>query len=347
MDPLNELSMELLNRLYMINIMHSVSSALLAPTVILLMAFIVYSLYSVGSVLVELFVERKKYRAVIPELVARLDGATPEALTEVVDGSGLLRTQKDDLDELISYMYLPEDARTEVAKRLLANENDAYKKALGRTDIASRIAPMLGLMGTLIPLGPGLVALGEGDTATLASSLMIAFDTTVAGLATAVVCFVVSWVRRRWYSDYLVSMEALFNTLLEKAGLLHAQGFKFKPTVLHYDKSGRKAKQQDLPVSTSDATSRAVIDKAAGSAREAAAARSTGRPPTGAPDGGRAPVGSAQAAGRPPSGVPGNRQADATPTGAHGRHGQDRGAPARPPQGQGGTGARNEGRRQP
>jgi hypothetical protein len=69
----------------------------------------------------------------------------------------------------------------------------------------------------------------------------MAFDTTVAGLATAVVCFIVSRVRRRWYSDYLVSMESAMNTLLEKADILHARGFEFSPAMFKYDARGKKA----------------------------------------------------------------------------------------------------------
>jgi len=37
------------------------------------------------------------------------------------------------------------------------------QRRIERSDFMARIAPMLGLMGTLIPLGPGLSALGEGD----------------------------------------------------------------------------------------------------------------------------------------------------------------------------------------
>lgn len=55
----------------------------------------------------------------------------------------------------------------------------------------------------------------------------MAFDTTVAGLAVAIVCFLVSKVRRRWYEDYLNNVEGVMNTLLEKAEALREQGFVF------------------------------------------------------------------------------------------------------------------------
>jgi biopolymer transport protein ExbB/TolQ len=60
-----------------------------------------------------------------------------------------------------------------------------------------------------------MIALGQGDTQTLADSLLIAFDTTVAGLAAAGVAFAISRLRKRWYEEYLSSLEALMESLLE------------------------------------------------------------------------------------------------------------------------------------
>lgn len=74
---------------------------------------------------------------------------------------------------------------------------------------------MLGLMATLIPLGPGLIALGQGDTKTLADCLLTAFDATVTGLAAAAIAFAISRLRKRWYEGYLSSLEALMESLLE------------------------------------------------------------------------------------------------------------------------------------
>ena len=256
--------MDILNGLYLNDVLHTVGSALLVPVVVILLALIVYSLYCVGSIVVEAACERRRYRAAIPQLLAQLDAADPDDLPRVIDESGLLRRHKDDLDELVNYLYLPEDARTEVAKRLLANESLAYKKVVGRTETVSKIAPMLGLMATLIPLGPGIVAMGQGDTEQLSQSLRVAFDGTVAGLVTAVVCLVVSRLRKRWYADYLVSLEAAMNTLLEKARVMHEQGYEFELAQFEYSKSGRRATKKPLTVANAPADSKAAVVAAAG-----------------------------------------------------------------------------------
>ena len=258
--------MDFLNSLYMLDILHMVSTALLIPTVVVLLIFILFSIYSIGSIIIEATSERRYYRASIPELVARINEATFLDLGKIIGKSGLLRRQRDDIYELITYMYLPEDARTEVARRLLSNENLYNQKQLGYTDAVAKIAPLLGLMGTLIPLGPGIIALSTGDTETLSSALLVAFDTTIAGLAAAVVCFIISRIRRRWYSDYIISMESVYNTLLEKAQILHDEGYIFPKSVYSYDKNGKRARRKN--VSSSSAVSEVIVNQAVKSIKE-------------------------------------------------------------------------------
>lgn len=86
------------------------------------------------------------------------------------------------------------------------------RQRIERADILARISPMLGLMGTLIPLGPGLAALGRGDVAVLAQAVTIAFDTTVLGLFAGIIAFVTSRLRRRWYDQLLNEMEEKIET---------------------------------------------------------------------------------------------------------------------------------------
>lgn len=72
-----------------------------------------------------------------------------------------------------------------------------------RSDMLARVGPMLGLMGTLIPLGPGLAGLGRGELEVLATAVITAFDTTVLGLFIGIVAFVIGRFRRRWYDGLM------------------------------------------------------------------------------------------------------------------------------------------------
>lgn len=83
----------------------------------------------------------------------------------------------------------------------------AAQRRLDRTRMLVRAGPATGLMGTLIPLAPGLAALGRGDVASLASDLQIAFAATVLGLLVGTVAFALTLTRTRMYSEDLVALE--------------------------------------------------------------------------------------------------------------------------------------------
>ena len=244
--------MDLLKNLYLTDVLHTIASVLLVPVVVCLIAAILFALYNLGTLIVEATTERKRYRAIVPELIAQVETAAYPDIAKIVEGSGLLRVQKDDIIELAAYLWLPEDGRTEVAKRLLATEQDRWYRSVKRCEAVSKASPMLGLMGTLIPLGPGLMALGTGDVNTLSTSLLIAFDTTTAGLAAALVCFLVAHLRRRWYRDYLVSLEALMNAVLERGRILHEEGYEFERDMFVYDAHGKTAVKRQLAKSTKE-----------------------------------------------------------------------------------------------
>lgn len=93
------------------------------------------------------------------------------------------------------------------ASNNLTHIESLARKRIERADLIARVGPMLGLMGTLIPLGPGLAALGQGDLQILASAVTVAFDTTVLGLLAGIMGFVIGRLRRRWYDHLLDEIE--------------------------------------------------------------------------------------------------------------------------------------------
>lgn len=82
-------------------------------------------------------------------------------------------------------------------------------RRLARTLLLQRLGPLLGLMGTLIPMGPALAALAAGDIRDMATRLILAFTTTVIGLAIAAIGTIIASARRRWYAADLRLLEAL------------------------------------------------------------------------------------------------------------------------------------------
>lgn len=81
-----------------------------------------------------------------------------------------------------------------------------------------RIGPDLGLIGTLIPMGTGLAALGQGDVTKLSSDLVIAFTTTVVGLAVGLTSYFFYWKKKRWVEEDIRRMEFLTELLVGLPG---------------------------------------------------------------------------------------------------------------------------------
>lgn len=209
---------------YLGDMLHAASQILLVPTVVFLLAFLGYAVFCIGSVIVEGVTERRNFKVSMPAFLADLTAADQVDLPDVIAKSGLLNRQKIALLTLYDYRMLPDDALISLVKRLISEEDIHYGKILGRNNVAVRVAPMLGLMGTLIPLGPGIAALGTGDLVSLSSSLIIAFDTTVAGLAAAAVCLIVSKIRKSWYENYMTALESGMATMVQKINDLVKEG---------------------------------------------------------------------------------------------------------------------------
>lgn len=109
-------------------------------------------------------------------------------------------------------------ALVEIARATLASDSVAIEHALAdfelavqrrldRTRILVRAGPALGLMGTLIPLAPGLAALGRGNVAILAADLRTAFAATTIGLLVGTVAFALTLSRTRMYTEDLSALE--------------------------------------------------------------------------------------------------------------------------------------------
>lgn len=211
---------------YLPDILHGIAQSMLVPTVIVVIALIAVCLFFLGQVIVEYLTERRHFRQDIAEIINAINDASYDGVAGIIASSGLLRIQKRALLLVARNMGLPEEALFSLAESQIARVNKHYQGRLAWTDTLSKIAPMLGLMGTLIPLGPGIVAMGEGRIETLSDSLEVAFDATVCGLVIACVSIIISKVRSRWYQEYMSTLESLVGCILEKADTARKEGVK-------------------------------------------------------------------------------------------------------------------------
>ncbi|OQD58094.1 putative transporter protein [Methanobrevibacter arboriphilus JCM 13429 = DSM 1125] len=193
-----------------------ISQSLLIPVIILLLVFVVYAVITIGSLISEYSSRKKVPVSVMKNLIHDISLAeNAEVAKSAINSSEIPEKQKEDLLDLISSEDLSKESREALARKLIENEENLIDKILEKTDIMARIGPTLGLMGTLIPMGPGLAALGSGDVTGLANAIIVAFDTTVVGIGAGAVGYFVSKIRKRWYDDYLSNLDALSDAVLD------------------------------------------------------------------------------------------------------------------------------------
>ena len=196
------------------DLLRSVASSMHGPVIFILLLLIAITIIMAGTLIAELFAERLHMKARLPLILGALE-KKEQPVDETIAGSGLLKRQKAALQTVAAQEALTPLKRESLASDLLFEERSHYDLRVKITDIIMRLGPMFGLLGTLIPLGPGIIALGRGDTLTLSTSLLVAFDTTIAGLLAAALATVVSAIRKRWYQKYMTLLESVMESLLE------------------------------------------------------------------------------------------------------------------------------------
>lgn len=195
-------------------LLRSLCGSLRIPVILILLLMVAVTIVLIGTLIAELFSDHRHLKVTMPELMDQIEeGVVPTE--ECIEESGLLKRQKKALVELTKHPDMSDVTREALAVRLLEEERNHYDTVVRISDLIIKLGPALGLLGTLIPLGPGIIALGQGDTLLLSQSLLTAFDTTIAGLICAAVCTVISAVRKKWYGNYYSVLETLMESVLE------------------------------------------------------------------------------------------------------------------------------------
>ena len=195
---------------------HILSESLLTPVIVLLVISIIIVILAFGGLINE-YISRKPISSWdLEDLVRRVSfSSNVNQMKEEIGNSGLFDYQKEILTRIADNYDIGSQARKALAGELISAHETRLIKKTNKTDILVRVGPSLGLLGTLIPLGPGLAALGTGDIATLAESLTIAFDTTVTGLTVGALAFLISKYKKQWYETELIDVETVAEAELE------------------------------------------------------------------------------------------------------------------------------------
>lgn len=159
--------------------LYEISKFFLAPVLVLLCAMFVYALFCLGMLLFDQGLSMARGRRRQP--IARFLRSRPLASQE--------------------------DLELEVLKQIELQR------------IVSRIAPMLGLVATMIPMGPALIAVSAGNAQGMAESLVVAFSAVIVALLAAAMTYVVQMVRKRWL---LEELSAVLDQRMSTTGATHA-----------------------------------------------------------------------------------------------------------------------------
>ena len=181
-----------------------IAQSLLLPVMIVLIIFIIFAIIEIGALLAE-YTGRKKISGEEKEEIIKkiVKSNSKEDIYQIINSTKLNKYDKEILTEIASFdqTVYNKNAREILARNLLETHESKLVNSLRKVDIVAKVGSGCGLLGTIIPMGPGLAALGAGDMITLTTNLTTAFNTTTAGLAAGTICFVIAKIRRDWYNQ--------------------------------------------------------------------------------------------------------------------------------------------------
>ncbi len=157
------------------NFMYEVSNSFLTPILLLIVTLFIYSIFEIGVFITQSF-KRKRSKTNYEKFLKNRDTYSYIKGYPIINY--LLNSGFNSLEDLEVY---------------------AYKK-LQSTSIITRIAPMLGLVATMIPMGPALKALAAGNIQGISENLIVAFAAVIFALITASITYWITTVRKGWYA---------------------------------------------------------------------------------------------------------------------------------------------------
>ena len=189
------------------NMLFWLSNGMLIPDIIFLLFFFIKALLMIGG-FYGTYIARTKINVKLNREIGKT--GVEEFLDTLPEGNGKSKL----LEYLRKIKAAPQDRA--LREKLLGDYEIAADKELGQSKLLVKIGPMLGLMGTIIPMGPALVGLATGDIGSMAYNMQVAFATTVVGIVIGAIGFITLQVKQRWVADDMNILEYVVESLNEK-----------------------------------------------------------------------------------------------------------------------------------
>ncbi len=190
------------------NLLYWLSTGLLVPVIIFLLFFFAKSLFMIGG-FYGVYMGRTKINV---KLNKELE------LMSIDEFIAIIPQNDKKSGQLVLFLNRIKEApqRPVVLDKILGDYEIVADKELGQSKILVKIGPMLGLMGTLIPMGPALVGLATGDISSMASNMQVAFATTVVGIIIGAIGFITLQVKQRWVASDMNLLEYVVESIKTK-----------------------------------------------------------------------------------------------------------------------------------
>lgn len=187
------------------NILYWLSTGLLVPVTIFLILFFIRALIMIGG-FYGVYINRNKTNVKINRQIGSVSVA--DLLDHIAD-------YDNNRSLIVSYIIRIKQYRENpvMLDKIIGDYEIASDRELGKSKFLAKIGPMLGLLGTLIPMGPALVGLATGDTASMANNMQVAFSTTVVGVVIGAIGFITLQVKQRWVADDMNILEYIVESI--------------------------------------------------------------------------------------------------------------------------------------
>lgn len=164
-------------------LMADASELFMAPVILSILVLFIYALFTLGRF--------------ISQMALRKNGA--QAYAQQAKTFKLIPVAGYDLHNY----FIKDQSASE-------DELEVYAlKKLESLRIVTRVSPMLGLIATMIPMGPALQGLADGNIQSISENLIIAFAAVIWGLVVSTITFWPASVKKRWYADELITLRKI------------------------------------------------------------------------------------------------------------------------------------------
>ncbi|MBN1322653.1 MAG: MotA/TolQ/ExbB proton channel family protein [Methanotrichaceae archaeon] len=191
-----------------VGLLYIFSTALLYPVIAGLLLMFAWSLALLGSLINE-YTSRRRILRELEDASMKAGDLTKVGRAE--EAALILKGYKSPVQVMRALEELARSLEGGLFQlkfeKILQDAELSMAKALDPMRIGAKAGPILGLMGTLIPMGPALIGLSQGDIRALADNLVIAFATTVIGLVVGGICYGALIIKSRWYGQDLSDLE--------------------------------------------------------------------------------------------------------------------------------------------